>query len=100
MSEAFWIVLGMAAVTYLPRMLPFFWRPAAYSPFVRRFLKYLPFAILGALIFPGVLTSTGSPASSVAGAAVAVLFAWWRWHLILVVLGAVLAATLVGAIGG
>ena len=48
------IILGMAVVTYLPRMLPVLiidrFTPPAW---LNRWLKSIPYAALGALIFPG-----------------------------------------------
>lgn len=91
----FLLVAGMGLVTYLPRLLPLlFTSERKYPPKVRQFLAYLPFAILGALIFPGILSSTGDATSALCGLVVAILLAWRRAHLILVVGGAIAAAAL------
>lgn len=93
-------ILGMAAVTYVPRLVPLLLPPdRAYPAPVRRFLTYLPFAILGALIMPGALHATGDTLSSAAGLAVAVLLAWRRANLLIIVLGAVGAASVVTLFG-
>lgn len=95
------LVGGMALVTYLPRLLPFLITPKRkYPAKVQQFLSYLPFAILGALIFPGVLSSTGDTASAVVGMMVALILAWRRAHLIVVVVGAILAAAAVSTLMG
>jgi len=84
------VVLGMALVTYIPRMLPLvLLRDIKLSPFLNRFLKYIPYAAIGALIFPGILTSTGSTASALAGGLVSVALAYYRLNLMLVVLGGI-----------
>ena len=51
-----WLLAGMFAVTYLPRVIPFLiGRELELPRWVRRWLDYFPYAALGALIFPGVL---------------------------------------------
>ena len=53
-------VLLMALVTYIPRVLPVtIFRKQIRSKFIRSFLDYTPYAVLGALTFPDVFTSTG-----------------------------------------
>lgn len=89
---AFLVVAAMAIVTYLPRMLPMVMLNRLRIPsFPRRMLKFMPYAVLGALIFPGVLDSTGNPATAVPGAIVAVLLALFRANLFIVVLGSIAA---------
>lgn len=49
------LILGMVAVTYIPRMIPIaLLRDLELPDFLRRFLSMLPAAALGALIIPGV----------------------------------------------
>ena len=82
------LVAGMAAVTYLPRMLPLVLLQKAQPPErLRRFMRLIPFAALGALIFPGIVTSTGSGhwEPAIAGALAACLLAWFRNNLMLAV---------------
>ncbi len=51
-------VFLMALVTYIPRMLPmYFVDIEKIPPRIRRFLYFIPYAALGALIFPGGLTA-------------------------------------------
>ena len=58
-------VLVMALVTYLVRMLPMtVLRREIRSPFIRSFLYYVPYAVLGAMTFPDVLYSTGKAIAS------------------------------------
>lgn len=100
-SAAEWwaIVLGMAAVTYGPRVLPTLWlarRAANLPPAVRRWLEMLPPAALGALIVPGILNvAPERPWVGLAGGAAALgLAALTRSNLAAVVIGSALAAGL------
>ena len=70
-------LLVMAGVTYLIRMLPLAAiRSKVKSPFVRSFLYYVPYAVLGAMTFPAVFSATGSLTASAIGAAVALVLGW------------------------
>ena len=54
------IFLGMAAVTYFPRLLPLFALSRIRLPDrLMTWLSYLPAAILSALVFPGALLRNG-----------------------------------------
>lgn len=90
--ELILLVLAMAAVTYLPRMLPLtFMQNIAIPPLLKRFFRFIPFAALGALIFPGILTSAGPdkvPAAAI-GVAIAVICALWKENVMLVVAGGI-----------
>lgn len=67
----------MAGVTYLIRMLPFvIFRKKIKSRFVKDFLYYVPYAVLGAMTIPAVFFSTGSIISAVIGLAAALVFAF------------------------
>ncbi len=84
------LVLAMGAVTYIPRMLPMVLLQNLKLPaFLNRFLEFIPFAAIGALIFPGILSSTGDTASAVAGGAVSAMLAYLQLNLMLVVLGGI-----------
>lgn len=84
------VVIGMGLVTYIPRMLPMvLLQDITLPPFLNRFLKFIPYAAIGALIFPGILSSTGSTASAVAGGLVSAALAYFRLNLVLVVLGGI-----------
>ncbi|KAF0111266.1 MAG: Branched-chain amino acid transport [Chloroflexi bacterium] len=53
-------LLGMALVTYLPRVLPaWFLRGRKLHPFVEAWLKYVPVAVLAALLLPSLLVDGG-----------------------------------------
>ena len=85
-------LIVMAGVTYLIRMLPMtVFRREITSVFVRSFLYYVPYAVLGAMTFPDVLYATGSLWTALAGLIVAVLMAWRGRSLLTVAVGACLA---------
>lgn len=85
----------MAGVTYLIRMLPLaLFKKKIENVFIQSFLYYVPYAVLGAMTFPAILSSTGSVWSAVAGLVVAILLAFYEKGLLTVALcacGAVLA---------
>ena len=85
-------LIVMAGVTYLIRMLPMtVFRREIRSVFVKSFLHYVPYAVLGAMTFPDVLYATGSLWTALAGLMVAVLMAWRGRSLLTVAVGACLA---------
>ena len=91
MNSLWMLVALMAVVTYLPRMLPMvMFRRFKFPPFWKRFLRFIPYAALSALVFPGFLTSTGNPVSALAGGLAAFVLAWYRFNLMLIVLGGIL----------
>lgn len=84
-------LIVMAGVTYLIRMLPLtVFRKEIRSRFVRSFLHYVPYAVLGAMTFPDVLESTGSLWTALAGLMVAMVMAWRGRSLLTVAIGACL----------
>lgn len=91
-GDFFPYLLVMAGVTYLIRMLPLtVFRREIKSVFVRSFLHYVPYAVLGAMTFPDVLYSTGSLWTALAGLVVAIVMAWRGRSLLTVAIGACLA---------
>jgi branched-subunit amino acid transport protein len=89
------VVLFMALVTYIPRMLPLvLLNRLQLPPFIRRQFQFIPYAVLGALIFPGVLDSTGNPITAAAGGIAAVVLALVGANLLFVVLGSIGAVLL------
>ena len=85
------IVMGMALVTYLPRLFPMaFLSEINLPPFWDRFLNLVPYTVLAALIFPGILFSTDSLESAVFGAVIAVILAIKKASLLVVVIGGIL----------
>lgn len=85
----------MAAVTYLIRMLPFVvFRKPIQNRFVRSFLYYVPYAVLGAMTFPAILYSTSNLISAAVGLAVSVILAWLGRGLLTVAVSACVAVYL------
>lgn len=79
----------MALVTYLPRMIPLvFMKRRIENRFIRSFLHYVPYAVLAAMTFPDIFSSTASLYSALAGLAVALFLCWRQKGLLAVALGA------------
>ena len=98
-----YILMGiavMAGITYLIRMIPMvFFRKKIESVWLQSFLYYVPYAVLTAMTFPAVFSSTGSTLSSVAGCIVALVLAFFERSLLLVAVGAAGAAFIVQLLG-
>ncbi|MCX6091074.1 MAG: AzlD domain-containing protein [Candidatus Atribacteria bacterium] len=86
--NAILLILGMMVVTYIPRYLPFLAFSRRQTPrLVKRFLRCIPYAALGALILPGAVTAIPSyPLVAMVGIAAAIICAWIRKEIILTVL--------------
>jgi len=98
-SRFFAYIAVMAGVTYLIRMLPLVaFRKKIRSRFVKSFLYYVPYAVLGAMTFPAIIYSTGSIPTACAGLITALLLAWYEKSLITVALCASAAAFIAGLI--
>ena len=83
----------MGLVTFLPRWIPMtVLSNKKLSPRIVKFLKYIPFAALGSLIFPDILYSTNDVSSATVGTIIAVLFASFKMNIVLVVVAAILGA--------
>ncbi len=79
----------MALVTYLVRMLPMtLFTKKIQSRFLRSFLYYVPYAVLGAMTFPAILFSTGGLISALVGTVVALVLAFCRRGLLTVAVSA------------
>ncbi len=88
-------VFLMAIVTYIPRVLPMaFVKKRIKSKFLRSFLFYVPFAVLGAMTFPSILYSTGNLYSALTGMIVALVLAFLGKGLLTVAISSVLAVYL------
>ena len=102
MSTAY-IIAGiavMALVTYLVRMLPMvIFRKKITNVRVKSFLYYVPYAVLSAMTFPAIFSSTGTYPSAIAGCGVAVFLAYKGKGLLTVAVGAAAAVFIVQMIG-
>jgi branched chain amino acid efflux pump len=85
------LILGMAAVTYGPRLLPFLFFSNTIIPRrVDAFLKCIPVAAIGALIIPGVGTATPEfPQAALLGLGFTAVYGVFRGGIIVPVLGSV-----------
>ena len=95
--EHFFIYLAvMASVTYLIRAVPLvLCRGEIKNSFVRSFLAYVPYAVLGAMTFPAIFYSTDGFASALAGTVAALVLAFYRKGLLTVAVGACVVSFLV-----
>ena len=96
MTENFFLYLAvMAGVTYLIRMLPLVLvKKKVENGFIRSFLFYVPYAVLGAMTVPAVFYATDSVFSAAAGLGVALVLALCKKGLLTVAVGATLAVYL------
>ncbi|SDI25843.1 AzlD domain-containing protein [Natribacillus halophilus] len=85
------IIVGMAIATYLPRVLPVFIMDRIHFPaWVNKWLQAIPYAALGALIVPGIFTvEPGAPLVGVIGGLVAAVIAYFRGHIMIVIIAAI-----------
>src|SRR5699024_3396637 len=95
------IIVGMALVTAVPRMLPaWLLERARPTPRIEAWLAHVPYAVLGALIFPGIMSvHPERPMVGLSAGAVAALLAWWRVHMLLVIAAAIGVVMVLKALG-
>ena len=80
----------MAVVAYIPRFVPItFFRREIKSVYMKNFLDYTPYAVLGALTFPDIFSSSGNPAAAIVGTAIALILSFFKRGLVVVALGAI-----------
>lgn len=86
-----WMLFGMALVTYIPRMVPLtFLDGKELPPIVSGVLSNIPYAVLGALIFPAIIfVQEGNILFGLIGAATAFLIAFLGGGVMPVVLGTI-----------
>ena len=79
----------MALVTYLIRLLPLvLFTKKITNNFLRSFLFYVPYSVLGAMTVPAIFTSTTYVAAAVLGGLTAVFFAYREKSLLFVAVAA------------
>lgn len=92
-------ILVMAGVTYLIRMLPLvLFKKKIENNFIKSFLYYVPFAVLGAMTFPAIFSSTSSIYSAIVGTSVAIFLAFKEKSLLTVASSACLSVYIVEAL--
>ncbi len=100
MTENFFVyLLVIAGVTYLVRMLPMVLvKKKITNTFIRSFLYYVPYAVLGVMTVPAIFYSTSYFVSAIVGFVVACVLAYFEKSLLTVAAsacGAVLVCELV-----
>ena len=87
----FIIIIGMAIATMVPRFIPaFLVEKFIFKDWINRWLQAIPYAALGALIFPAILSvKEGAPHVGITGGVVAAILAMLRLNIVLVVIGAI-----------
>lgn len=85
----FWQMIGsitvMAVVTYATRVIPLvLLRKDITNVYIRSFLTYIPYAVLGCMTLPAILYSTSSMISAGAGLLVAAILAYKEKSLLTV----------------
>ena len=79
----------MALVTYLIRLLPLvLFTKKITNNFLRSFLYYVPYAVLGAMTVPAIFTSTTYVTAAALGGLTAVFFAYREKSLLFVAVAA------------
>lgn len=97
LTYAFIAVILMALVTYISRVLPIVvFRREIKSKYIRSFLRYVPYAVLGALTFPDIFYSTKNIATAICGTVVALFLAYKGKSLVVVAIGAILTVYISG----
>lgn len=90
------VTLAMSIATYVPRLLPVFIMHRLSLPaWGSKWLKSIPYAAMGALIFPGIINiEEGFPLVGFAGGLAAAILAYFRLHAIYVILGSIIVVML------
>lgn len=90
------IIIGMSLATMIPRVIPvFIVDKIQFPPWVNDWLNAIPYAALGALIFPGILTvKPDEPHIGLIGGIIAVALSFLGLNIILVVISAIVVVYL------
>ena len=96
-----WMLLGMAVVTYIPRAFPLtFLEGRELPPVVCGVLRNIPYAVLGALIFPAILfVQEGNIMFGLIGTIAAFALAFAEANVIVVVMGSIAVLAFYSLIG-
>jgi branched-subunit amino acid transport protein len=90
------LILGMALVTYLPRVTPFILKNTKKNESLDTFLKLIPYTALGALVIPGVFNAVSvKPLAGIIAALFAIFVAWKKENLVLTVVLSILVTYLI-----
>ena len=92
LNNLVYIVVGMAIVTYIPRLIPFvFINDLKENSFLKRFMKLIPYTALSALIFPGIIAATNSTLSAIIGGIVAILLSYLEFNVVIVIISSIIS---------
>lgn len=84
-------LLIMAGVTYLIRVLPMtLFTREIKSRYIKSFLYYVPYAVLGAMTFPHIIHETNNPVNAAFGMITAVVLSYMGKSLNFVAVASVL----------
>jgi|SRR5690625_560011 len=85
------IIIGMSLVTMIPRVIPaFLVNRFIFKDWINNWLQSIPYAALGALIFPGILlVKENEPHIGIIGGLAAVLLAYLGLNVVFVVIGSI-----------
>lgn len=87
----FIIIIGMSLVTMIPRIIPaFIVEKMVFKDWINKWLSAIPYAALGAMIFPGILyVKENEPMVGIIGGLVAIVLAFLGLNIMFVVVGAI-----------
>ncbi|MBQ4146281.1 MAG: AzlD domain-containing protein [Clostridia bacterium] len=86
----------MALVTYAVRCLPLtLFRKEITNVYIKSFLHYIPYAVLGTMTVPDIFYSTGNAISAIIGLVVAVVLSYMERSLLTVAASACIVVFLV-----
>lgn len=88
------LIVGMAIVTFLPRLIPMMiLKDRPIDPKLEQFLIYIPFTSLSILIIRGIMESSSEIfLATVVGIGVAGIVSWIKENLVLSVLAGILGS--------
>lgn len=85
------LIVALFLATIITRILPaFFVGGLAFPQWLITLLNYIPYAALGVLIFPGILTAVETPVQGILGGLFAMVLALFRVPLFFVVFGTII----------
>jgi len=92
-----WIIIGMALVTYIPRLLPlYFLANKQLNPKLEEFLNYIPYTSLSILLARGVMTSSNELIfPTTVGITLAGLVSYYRPNLVVSVLISIIGSFII-----
>lgn len=93
MDRTYYYIFAMFLVTYLLRSIPLVLMKGKNikSKFLRSFLDYVPYAVLGSISFPAIFFSTGNLKTGIIGSIVILYLSYHKQSLIKVALAGVLS---------